>query len=318
MKSLLDRLTTQNFDPRITRRNLSYFYAAAKLGNFTQAAKVCSVSQPSLSRGIILLEEALKIPLFDRAERKVILTRQGRELLPQVELHLNHYLDFADTLEAQKIGTSSHIKIASISSLTADLLPSLINKFEKSNSNTNISLLDGINSEIINAVEVGEVDFGIISSLEDPVKFKSEELFRDQYCVTVDKQHSFYKRDQVRWDELKQEEIATFEKGSNTYDCLTNVFDSIGIFFKPAACVKFRNTLMGLVKHRGLVTILPKLVLEKGKQDCLRTIPLVDPVRHRVYYLIRLKDRARTDDILALETFLRFELMAVENCGLEK
>ena len=312
MKSLLDRLTTQNFDPRITRRNLSYFYAAAKLGNFTQASKVCSVSQPSLSRGIILLEEALKIPLFDRAERKVILTRQGRELLPQIELYLNQYLDFAAALEAQKTGTSSKIKIASISSLTADLLPSLINKFERSNSNTNISLLDGINSEIINAVEVGEVDFGIISTLEDPEKFKSVELFRDQYCVTVEKQHSFYNQKDVRWGDLKQEEIATFEKGSNTYDCITNVFDSIGIFFKPVACVKYRYTLMGLVRHRGLITILPKLVAQEEKQGALRAIPLVAPIRHRIYYLIRLKDRENRKDVLALETFLRFELMGLE------
>ena len=312
MQNLLDRLSPNHFDPRITRRNLSYFYAAAKLGNFTQAAKACGVAQPSLSRGIVLLEDAIDITLFDRSKRSVELTAKGHELLPQVELYLNQCIDFTSFLTARKSGVSTEIKIAAISSLTADLLPVLINRFEATNQGTKITLLDGINPEIVNAVEVGDVDLGIVSTQEDPARFRSRELFRDQYCLVVNKGHRFHGRQTVRWEELMQEEIATFEKKSDTYDTIAGVFRTIGMFFDPTACVQFRNSLMGLVKHRGLATILPKLAVPEGKNGDIRAIPLVDPIVHRNYYLVDRKDRIKKAEARAVEEFLRFELMTVE------
>lgn len=312
MQNLLEHLSSKNFDPRISRRNLSYFYAAAKLENFTHAAKLCGVSQPSLSRGIILLEVAINTTLFNRTRRSVKVTAKGRELLPQVKFYLNQCIDFTNFLDSRKSGVSTEVKIASISSLTADLLPSLINRFESTNDGIKITLLDGINPEVMHAVDIGDVDLGIISTQEDPAHFRSQELFRDQYCLVVNQSHRFYDRETVRWEELNQEEIATFEKGSNTYDTIAGVFRTIGIFFSPAACVRFRNTLIGMIQHRGLAAILPKLVVQEEKKGEIRVIPLVDPTVHRTYYLVKRKNRFKKKEADALEAFLRFELSAFE------
>lgn len=312
MQSLLDRLGTQNFDPRISRRNLSYFCAAARLGNFTQAAKGCGVAQPSLSRGIVLLEDAIDTALFDRTGRSVQLTAKGRELLPQVELYLNQSLDFIEHLSARRPGVATEVKVAAISSLTSDLLPILINRFEATNERTSVTLLDGINPEIVHAVDVGDVDLGIIMTREDPARFRTQELFRDQYCLVVNAAHRFHSRDTVRWEELGREEIVTFEKSSNTFETIAGVFRALGLFFEPAASVRFRNTLMGLVQHRGLVAIMPKLTVQEGSEKGTRAIPLVDPIVQRSYYLVDRKDRFKKDETKALEAFLRFELMAME------
>lgn len=313
MQNLLDRLASVDFDPRISRRNLSYYYAAAKLGNFTQAAKVCGVAQPSLSRGIVLLEDAIDTALFDRTGRSVQLTAKGREMLPQVELYLNQSLDFTSYLGTRRPGVSTEIRIAAISSLTADLLPTLINRFEAANEGVKITLLDGINPEIVTAVDVGDVDLGIVGTQEDPSRFRSQELFRDRYCLVVNRDHRFFDRNVVRWEELDQEEITTFTKGSNTYDTIAGVFRSMGMFFDPAACVRFRNTLMGLVRHRGLAAILPNLAVQEVKEGGVRAIPLNDPIVNRTYYLVERKDRFKKEECDALGAFLRFELVAYEN-----
>lgn len=317
MQNLLDRLSSENFDPRINRRNLSYFYAAATLGNFTQAAKMCGVAQPSLSRGINLLEDAIDTALFDREGHGVVTTLKGQELLPLVELYLNQCIDFANFLRPRSSGVSTEVKIAAISSLTEDLLPSLINRFESANEGIKITLLDGINPEIVNAVDVGNVDLGIISTQEDPKRFRSLKLYRDQYSLVVNQGHRFHARETVRWEELSQEELAVFQKGSNTYDTIANVFRTIGMFFDPAAVVRFRNTLMGLVKHRGLATILPRLVVHEAPDSSIRVIPLVDPTVYRTYYLVERKDRFKKKETAVLEVFLKFELMAFEKLSSE-
>lgn len=313
MDNLIDRLANQTFDPRVSRRNLSYFLTAAKLGNFTKAAAFCGVAQPSLSRGIVLLEDALETKLFDRVGRTVKLTPKGNEILPSVELFLNQCIDFTQTLGTENEATSTELKVAAVSSLTANLLPSLLHKFETQASRIAVTMFDGINPDIVKAVEVGDVDLGVITSVENPAEFRSEELFRDQFCLVVGKDHPFTKRDSIRWEELENQKLATFAEGSDTYSSIADTFRSIGIYFEPTASVRFRNTLMGLVVHRGLVAVLPRLAVEENKEARIRTIPLVDPTVLRTYYLVERRDGPRKPDIRTLSAFLRRECRALDH-----
>jgi DNA-binding transcriptional LysR family regulator len=58
-----------------------YFLALADTSNFTAAAEHCNVTQPTLSAGIVRLEEEVGARLFDRGRRSS-LTAAGHRLLP--------------------------------------------------------------------------------------------------------------------------------------------------------------------------------------------------------------------------------------------
>src|SRR5262245_64088811 len=60
---------------------LRYFVAVARTGNFSRAAELCHVSQPSLSQQILKLEHELGQRLLDRLGRRAVLTDAGRLLL---------------------------------------------------------------------------------------------------------------------------------------------------------------------------------------------------------------------------------------------
>ena len=55
-------------------RQLRYFAAVARTGSFSRAARECHVAQPSLSQQIIKLEEEVGEQLFERTQRKALLT----------------------------------------------------------------------------------------------------------------------------------------------------------------------------------------------------------------------------------------------------
>lgn len=58
-------------------QTLEYFVMVAKEENITKAASLLHISQPSLSRQIMHLEEELGVKLFIRSNHSIILTNEG-------------------------------------------------------------------------------------------------------------------------------------------------------------------------------------------------------------------------------------------------
>ena len=93
-------------NPQITLRQLRFLAALAETLNFSRAAELCHVTQPTLSAGLRELEERLGVQLAERNTRSVILTPLGAEiagraralLLAAVEPPLSR-VDRAATLE---------------------------------------------------------------------------------------------------------------------------------------------------------------------------------------------------------------------------
>ena len=76
----------------MTLNQLGYFYQAAVLQHFNQAAEKMNISEPSLSRSISALEDELGVTLFEKRGRNVILTKAG-------EIFLEHATQILDDVK---------------------------------------------------------------------------------------------------------------------------------------------------------------------------------------------------------------------------
>ncbi len=65
----------------ITPRHIEQIEALQRYGSFRRAAEKLCISQPALSRSILILEEKLGIKFFDRAHGKLVPTAYGRMVL---------------------------------------------------------------------------------------------------------------------------------------------------------------------------------------------------------------------------------------------
>ncbi|MEP3244135.1 MAG: LysR family transcriptional regulator [Sneathiella sp.] len=64
---------------------MQYVLMVEKSGSFSEAARICCVTQPTLSNGIARLEAELGGRLFQRTTRSVTLTRFGAYMLPMIK-----------------------------------------------------------------------------------------------------------------------------------------------------------------------------------------------------------------------------------------
>ncbi|MDZ7768594.1 MAG: LysR family transcriptional regulator [Woeseiaceae bacterium] len=77
------------------------FLVAVEEGSYSAAAKALGVSQPTIGRQIGELEQELKVALFERAGRGLVLTPQGRQLV-------RHVKAMADAAEQLSLASSGH------------------------------------------------------------------------------------------------------------------------------------------------------------------------------------------------------------------
>ena len=66
-------------------QDTGFFYAVARAGNISRAAKDLYISQPAISKAISKLEDSLKVSLFTRSSRGVHLTPEGELLFGYVQ-----------------------------------------------------------------------------------------------------------------------------------------------------------------------------------------------------------------------------------------
>ena len=102
---------------------LMYFVTVAEQGSINKAAEKLFVTQPNLSKAIGNLESELKVRIFDRTNKGVILTEDGKKLYEYARTILNQ-MELISGLSAKE-----RLRILSIASYPIITMGRLIGEF---------------------------------------------------------------------------------------------------------------------------------------------------------------------------------------------
>ena len=188
-------------------RHLRYFLAVAEAGSFSRAANRLGVSQPNISQQMRDLEVALRVALFQRRGKRILLTSAGlifqehaRAILRQFETFLQEL-----TTEPGQLRGALHLGVVPI--LNVALIPQLIGRFASTHPGISLNVEEISSTEIETALEEGRMDVGLGFLTRHSPNLRYERLCTDQFALIVHKSHPWAKRRVIDVSELHQKRL---------------------------------------------------------------------------------------------------------------
>lgn len=120
---------------------LRIFHAVAEAGSFTHAGDILNLSQSAVSRQISALEESLRLPLFHRHARGLVLTEQGEYLYRTVHEVFSKLAMVEAQLTESKERPKGPLKITTMVSFGATWLAPRIHEFMEVYPDVEVQLL---------------------------------------------------------------------------------------------------------------------------------------------------------------------------------
>lgn len=153
-------------------RVLRYFLAVAREQNITAAANFLHVSQPTLSRQLMDLEEEFGKTLMIRGKRKITLTSDGQLLRKRAE----ELIALADKTEAEMTFSDTEIGgdiyIGGGEADAVRLVAKLARDIQKHYPNIHYHLTSGDADDLQEKLDKGLIDFGIFVEPADITKYE--------------------------------------------------------------------------------------------------------------------------------------------------
>ena len=157
-------------------RVLRYYLTVAREENITRAADMLHITQPTLSRQMAELEEELNTRLFERTNRKIVLTESGMLLRRRAE----ELISLADKVQQEfQSGGDELTGLISIGSgVTAAVsacLPKLLQDYAQKYPQVRFELHTGTAAGIKDLLDKGLLDIGI---LMEPIEVEKYDFVR--------------------------------------------------------------------------------------------------------------------------------------------
>lgn len=186
-------------------RLLKYFLMVAQEGNVTKAAEKLHITQPTLSRQLIQLEEDLGTVLYTRGKRRITLTQAGMLLRRRAEEIVTLTEKTEQEIQDQSNLLSGEIFIGSGEVTAMNELAQLIQIFKEECPQVKYHLYSGNADDIQERIENGFLDIGLLTDSVNVDRYRYESIplqAREQWGVLMRKDSPLAEKDYVEPTDL--------------------------------------------------------------------------------------------------------------------
>lgn len=258
----------------IRPREMELFAAVCRTGSVTQSAASIGLSQPAASTMLRELEDRLGVTLFLRQGRRLVLTADGRSLLPDI----THALAALDSVE--KLATSlgrkdrSRFTLGTVTAIGASVVPLALRELQIALPDLAVVLRVGTAAEVVEMAIQQRIDLGVIlgSGAHEHVGFRSVAELGLVCVVRAD--HAWAHRKSVGLAELAATPYIAHSRHLPVGALTAQVIEETGQAYSPAIEVMQFSAACALTDAGCGPSILESVTGEYARKLGLVPIPL--------------------------------------------
>jgi LysR family hydrogen peroxide-inducible transcriptional activator len=167
----------------LTLRQLRYFEALVRHGQFGRAAEAVSVSQPALSVQVRDLEASLGAALFERGPRGVRLTAFGAAVAPRVRDILRRVDELGDLARAAGGGLTGPLRLGLIPTVAPYLLPRVVAAVEAAHPGVVPELREAVTPTLLDEVREGRLDAAVVALPAGERSLTEAPILREEFVL---------------------------------------------------------------------------------------------------------------------------------------
>lgn len=284
----------------MTLQQLRYVVTVAQKGSISEAAKELFISQPSLSNAIKELENEMKIVIFSRTNKGIIISDEGleflgyaRQVLQQAELLENHYLKSKSTKKRFNVSTQHY-------SFVVNAFVDLVKRY--SDDEYEFTIRETRTYEIIEDVKTIKSEIGIlylndfnqkvINKLLKENNLIFNQLFVAKPHIFISDTNPLANKKIVTLDDIKPYPYLSFEQGQyNSFYFSEEILSTLA--HQKIIKVSDRATLFNLLIGLDGYTICTGIISEELNGKNIVAIPLEVDETITIGYIVH-KETARS------------------------
>lgn len=281
-------------------KNLFYLVNLHQEQNFNRAAKVCHVSQSTLSSGIQNLEEQLGYQLIERDHKSFMFTAIGEEVVVRSRKLLTDVNDLVELVRNQGEPMTGEIRLGCIPTIAPFLLSKLVKHCQQAYPNLTLLLKEETTDRLLDSLGKGELDLLLLALPVDVHQYHHMKVGVDPFKMVVHKDLTGI-AEPVDYQQLPDESIFLLQ-GEH---CITGhavsaceLTDSAKV--NPFAATSL-HTLVQMVNSRLGTTFLPQMAIDSGILSGTDLL-VIEPPGETPYRDIGLVWRQTTSRIMTFRT----------------
>jgi LysR family hydrogen peroxide-inducible transcriptional activator len=287
-------------------RQLQYIVAVAEELSFRRAASRCNVSQPSLSAQLAQVEDALGVQLFERAQKRVLITRVGQELVQRARAVLREADEIVSMARRSSDPLSGTLRVGIIPTISPYLLPGVAPRLRSRLPRLRIAWREEKTDRLMSELSDGQIDAAVVAleaNIGDVVK---DVIAPDPFFVVTLPEHPLAKkRAPLREADLRDYDLLLLDDGHCFRDQALEACSYASVRENEFRATSL-TTLVQMVSSGAGITLIPALAVSaEAKRARLHARPLQAGSACRTIALVWRKGTSAEPALRALAAGLR-------------
>ncbi|MFC7554180.1 hydrogen peroxide-inducible genes activator [Pseudoroseomonas wenyumeiae] len=251
--------------PLPSPQQLRYLVALADLGHFGRAAAACTVTQSTLSAGIIALERQLDAAILERGPAKrPVFTPLGLELVGRARAALAALSAVAETASAARDPLTGPLRLGIIPTIGPFLLPRLMPALRRAFPRLRLWLREDLTARLAEDLQGGRLDLLLLALPAALPDLETLQIAEDPFLAALPQQHRLLQQSRIPLSAMGGERMLLLEDGHCLRDQALSACGLPGAGVDGAFAATSLHTLVQMVAGGLGVTLLPRLAVAGG------------------------------------------------------